>query len=140
MRNVILAAVSAVAILGSTPEAHAVAAAKEFPLLLNGHKLIFTQYDYEGHTFWHAPYGGYWVVAYSDKIGSAPVWKTETIDGKKMYLYGVSYEPAHAKYGLWHIPFARWTAYKHFVAPHMMDAVLDQAVEAPYNVKETKVK
>ena len=140
MRNLLLAAVSAAAILGSTPEANAIAAGKEFPLLLNGTNLVFTQYDYDGHMVWYAPYGKYWVVAHSEQIGNVPFWKTETIDGQTMYLYGVSYDPAHAHYGLWHVPYGQWVGYGYYVAPNMMDAALDVAVQSPFNQKGTDVK
>jgi len=132
MRNVLLAAVSAVAILGSSPEANAIAAGPD--------SLALTAYDYDGHHFWYAPYGSYWVVANPVEIYGVPYWRTHEIDGKTVYLYGVSYDPAHAHYGLWHTPYANWAHYGYYVAPNMMDAALDKVVESPFNKVGTEVK
>lgn len=125
MRNVLLAAVSAVALLGSTPDAQAVAAAKEFALLLNGNNTNFAPHTHsDGTALWSTPYGSYWVVATTSPIEGVKEWKKETVDGDVVYLYGVNKDPTHAQYGLWNLPFADWVRYEYFVAPKELDVVL----------------
>ncbi|MEB3702603.1 hypothetical protein Bealeia1_01718 [Candidatus Bealeia paramacronuclearis] len=132
MRNVLLAAVSAVAILGVSPEAKAVAAAKM--IMLGEYELALTPHVYEGANYWWAPYGNYWVVGSHMMVPNMEAWKTIDMDGKSVYLYGVSAAP-HLEGGIFAMPFANWAGYSNFVAAHMMDAALGNAVKDPF-VKE----
>ena len=131
MRNVLLAAVSAVAILGSSPEANAIAAGPGMiPVDAHGHAL-FAPVKY-GDGLYYASYYGHWLV-YSPNViaGIEPWWHG---------WYVLDKDPATAG-GLFYVPVSAWT-HAYFVNPKVLgvDAALDDAVKSPFNKVGTEVK